>query len=95
VIQWSYVDVNPDEDDENATHISTDLDNGTFVNTDYEDAVAGCLPEWEVRHPGGCIENLYALRDIKKGEEILVNYGEFAINDGWQKFSLFLRYPLE
>jgi hypothetical protein len=88
VLQWSYVDANPGGADEDATQISTDLDNGTLVNHG-DEADAGCLPEWEARHPGGCIENVYALRDIKKGEEILVDYGEFAIAGGWSKFGIY------
>jgi SET domain-containing protein len=32
--------------------------------------------------------NTYALRDIKDGEEILIDYTEFAIADGWSKFGL-------
>jgi hypothetical protein len=86
VIQWSYVD-GTDGDD---TEISTDLENMTFANSDTEDPNAGCLPEWEARHPGGCIMNVYALRFIKKGEEILVDYHEFANPDGWSKFGIWL-----
>jgi hypothetical protein len=88
VIQWSYVHAVPGGVNGDDTHISTDLDNMTFVNGDVDDANAGCLPEWEVRHPGGCLENVYALQDVKKGEEILVDYGEFAIKDGWGKFGI-------
>ena len=33
-------------------------------------------------------ENLYALRDIDAGEQILVNYGEFAVPEGWKEFGL-------
>ena len=89
VIQWSYVFAISEGPDEGATQILTDLDNMTFVNHVIEDeADAGCLPEWEARHPGGCIVNLYALRDMKKGEEILIDYEEFAVSDGWSKFGL-------
>jgi hypothetical protein len=91
VIQWSYVHAISGAADEGATQISTDLDNMTFINqimTDDEDPDAGCLPEWEARHPGGRSMNIYALRDIKDGEEILMNYGEFAISDGWSDFGL-------
>jgi hypothetical protein len=85
---WSYVDANPGGADEDATHISTDLDNGALFNHGDEDPNAGCLPEWEARHPGGCIEHLYALRDIKKEEELLVDNGDFAIVGGWSKFGI-------
>jgi hypothetical protein len=89
VIQWSYVYAIPGGPDEGATQIATDLDDMTFVNSVMDaDADAGCLSEWEARHPGGCLMNYYALRDIKKGEEILVDYGEFAISDGWSTFGL-------
>jgi hypothetical protein len=91
VIQWSYVHAIPGVANKGATQISTDLDNMTFVNqvmTEDEDPDAGCLPEWEARHPGGCWMNTYALRDIKDGEEILIDYTEFAIADGWSKFGL-------
>jgi hypothetical protein len=90
VIQWSYVE-GTTTSNEGDMEISTDLDNMTFVNSseEDEDPDAGCLPEWEARDPGGCIMNVYALRDIKNGEEILVDYSEMgAIKDGWSEFGI-------
>jgi len=33
-------------------------------------------------------QNLFALRDIEAGEQLLVDYGEFAVPEGWEKFGL-------
>ena len=37
---------------------------------------------------GGCKQNYFALRDINVGEEILLDYGDFAIAHGWEWFGL-------
>jgi hypothetical protein len=89
IIQMSYV-YGTTTSNEGAMEILTELDNMTFVNSvEDEDPDAGCLPEWEARDPGGCIMNVYALRDIENGEEILVDYSEMgAIKDGWNEFGI-------
>lgn len=89
VIQWAYVyAISGNMRD---TRICVDLDDMTFVNQIiylHERLDAGCLPEWEDRYPGGCEDNVFALRDIQADDEILVDYQEFAIQDGWEKFGI-------
>ena len=80
--------------------IQCDLDDGSFVNTgdgtvyeNYEEEEDGELGAANIGMPEHLIglhkgENLYALRDIDAGEQILVNYGEFAVPEGWKEFGL-------
>ena len=72
------------------TRIFVDLDDSSFCNTEDEDndANMGCDKAAAKNVKGGCIYNDFALRDIKAGEEILCNYGEFALPGGWQHFGL-------
>jgi hypothetical protein len=92
VLQFAYVQALPElMGQKDNTRISVDLDDMTFINQiiyDWEEPDAGCFPEWEDLYPGGCERNLFALRHIQKGEEILMDYGSFAISDGWGKFGL-------
>lgn len=62
-----------------------------------DEANIGCIDEFdddyiqEYLHESadsGCPENLFALRDIKAGEEILCVYADFALQSGWKKFGL-------
>lgn len=99
VIQWAYVQSLPsiDEDTERA-FISVDLDEGSFVNScgdeggsdDDEDTEAnlGCHQEAAQHEEGGCKLNYFATRDIEVGEEILLDYSDFAISHGWEWFGL-------
>ena len=67
-----------------------DLDEGSFINSfslsddeDYETdgPNIGCDIEMAKVHFGGCKQNYFALRDIEEGEELLLDYGQFAIQD--------------
>ena len=80
--------------------ISVDIDPGSFLNSfeDYshEDYSygewgpnIGCDPDAAKDEPGGCRQNYFALRDIDPDEELILDYGEFAIPDGWRLFGLF------
>ncbi|KAL3928802.1 MAG: hypothetical protein SGBAC_012488, partial [Bacillariaceae sp.] len=40
-----------------------------------------------VKDPNLCDENVYALRDIQKGEELLTNYSDFS-TASWRDFGL-------
>jgi hypothetical protein len=43
------------------------------------EANVGCMLRQSYKHPGGCKENFFALRDIHAGEELVVNYSFFAM----------------
>jgi len=96
VLQWAYVESFAGKKNsplwKKSARICVDLDEGSFMNgggwTDEEDSNVGCNKEKAKEIPGGCKENLFALRDIKEGEEFLVSYGSFAISDGWKWFGL-------
>ena len=83
--------------------ICVDLDEGILVNAgDYsysdtdEYAIGeksdvsnvGCDSDAATRYQGGCRNHLFALRDIHPGEELLVAYGSFSIEEGWEYFGL-------
>ena len=93
---------NNNEQEERKLAIQCDLDDGSFVNTgddtiyenyeeeDFEDGELGVANIGYPEHLRDLYEeeNLYALRDIEAGEQILVNYGEFAVPEGWKEFGL-------
>jgi len=101
VIMWAYVH-DLGENDELDLTISCDLDEGSFINSaGWDDgAVAniGCIDDMEEAfvdeyideeyRDSGCPENLFALQNIKAGEEILCTYGDFAFRKGWKHFGL-------
>jgi hypothetical protein len=91
VLQWAYVQDLGTENERNLT-ICADLDEGSLINMGEWDGDAdsnvGCIPELADTYAGGCKENLFALRDIQPGEEILVDYRTFAIQEGWREFGL-------
>lgn len=95
----AYWDVN----DENKYDlvINCDLDEGSFINSggwkDGAKGNIGCIDEFSDKYArkylpeysdSGCPENLFALRDIKAGEEILCKYADFAIPKGWMYLGL-------
>jgi hypothetical protein len=92
VLQYSFVLIfGDDKENEENARICVELDDGSIMNAiDPPDPVdAGCLPEWSDRFRGGCDDNLYALRDIKKGDEILMDYrASNIVTHGWKWFSL-------
>lgn len=93
VLQWAYVQALSDVASQtDQAWISVDLDAGSFINAigeeDQDDANLGCDELVAKDHPGGCKHNYFALRDIQQGEELLLDYGDFAIRDGWQWFGL-------
>jgi hypothetical protein len=93
----AYVIRDDDDDDQANWRIAVGLDDSAFANTilyDHEIPDAGCLPEWEDRYLGGCKLNFFAMRDIKKGQEIFVDYEhlvddeQYDISDAWEYFGL-------
>ena len=91
VLQFGYIKIYEDGGNENEDNarINVDLDNAGLMNTmnEIHEINSGCRQEWNDRFRGGCTENQYALRDIKKGEEILEDYeSSIFFNDGWEWF---------
>jgi len=99
VLQWAYVQAIIEDSDREKPLISVDIDPGSFLNSfedySYEDYShdewgpnIGCDPDAAKDEPGGCRQNYFALRDIDADEELILDYGEFAISDGWRLFGL-------
>lgn len=67
--------------------ISTDMEESCFVNevSMGESVTMGCDEEAAKDVQGGCPYNDFALHDIKKGDEILMSYGDFAYS--WDSFT--------
>lgn len=84
LIQWCYVQLVDKKEDSYA--ISCDFDEGTLLNS----AEDGSEVNIEARKEGCEVgrECLVATRDIKKKEEILLSYGNFAYSNGWVWFGL-------
>jgi hypothetical protein len=78
VLQFSYALIlGDDKENKQNARICVELDNGAIMTSiDFvRDPVdAGCLPEWSDVFRGGCDHDQHALRDIKKGDEILMSY---------------------
>jgi hypothetical protein len=89
VLQWAYIqDVG--KEDESKILISVDLDEGSFCNDggyDYSDNL-GCDEDLGETVEGGCKSNYFAIDDIEAGEELLCDYHNFALQDGWYAFGL-------
>ena len=95
VLQWAYVidrdkgyggKVTQPKETQNM-NICVDLDEGIYMNTGEQlEDNAGCELNASESVPGGCKDNIFALKDIKANEEILVNYRDFAEPDSWESF---------
>merc|ERR1712160_187464 len=91
-IEWDELDYWEDDELEEGQIllICVDLDEGSFMNSGYwqeeDNSTLGCISEAGSKVLGGCKQNYFALRDIDAGEELLVNYGEFALPHGWDSF---------
>ena len=90
VLQWAYVQDVSDSEEYEELQISVDLDEGCCCNGEGDDepSSVGCDEDEAVNYEGGCRSNYFALRDIEAGEELICNYEEFALEDGWEEFGL-------
>lgn len=61
---------------------------GSLINSygTEEEYTLGCSDEL-VEDPNLCLENLYAIRDIRKGEELVTDYADFS-TASWEDFGL-------
>jgi len=87
VLQWAYVkSFGPDKKKD--AMICADLDEGSFMNGDYEGGESANLAC--VGGDESCKQtlDLTAIRDIEVGEELICKYGDFAISKGWKWFGL-------
>ncbi|CAJ1945210.1 unnamed protein product [Cylindrotheca closterium] len=68
--------------------IECDLDEGSLINAfeNKQEHTLGCNEDM-VEDTTLCLENLYALRDIRGGEELLTNYDDFS-TASWKDFGL-------
>jgi len=95
VIQWAYVESSSDE---HGLMMCCDLDEGSLVNTgthDYEDFEVFEKKKDMKGEPnnlrivvGNDLSRMYAMRDINKGEELLVDYNDFAEMGGEEKIGI-------
>jgi hypothetical protein len=100
VLQWAYVTpeggkVRYTEDgdyDPTSLRICVDLDSGSFMNEEDEEGIGNPdQPANIVASPSktrACEVRLFAKRDIEVGEELICDYGEFAVKEGWFAFDL-------
>ena len=69
--------------------VCADLDQGSLMNSDNDEANIGFGPDQEQQQPSaGCDMTFYALRDIQAGEELRVAYGAFIQPDLWDEMGL-------
>ena len=80
VLQWAWV-----QDLEDGTFgVQVDLNDNNLVNSGAgESTNTQCGKADET-----CLDNFYARRDIKKGEEILTSYSEFVSDHSWSELGL-------
>jgi hypothetical protein len=89
VVEFSYVQSFGESRDASDSMICVDLDEGCFMNADdeNEEANLSCTlgdDENNLKEHLNC----YALHDIEPGEELICDYGDFAIVEGWKWFAL-------
>jgi len=90
VIQWAYV---AGLGEGGRAVINADLDGGSYMNSSWEDGVENnlgfdCERVRAMGLVGTCFHHIFALRDIGEGEELLLDYGDFADPDGWSLFGM-------
>jgi hypothetical protein len=90
---WSYIEDMKERaivgyEDEHLS-ICLAIDDASLFNDGGKDqANLGCQSEGAEYLPFGCDFNYFALRDISQGEELLVAYASFEVEDGWKAFGL-------
>lgn len=72
--------------------VAVDLDEGSLINSDAKAKNIGCIPKSERTTSESiglsCKGYLFALRDIRAGEEILIDYADHYVNNAWKVFGL-------
>ncbi|KAL7527677.1 hypothetical protein ACHAXR_002073 [Thalassiosira sp. AJA248-18] len=86
VLVWSWVQT---LEEDGPLVIVADLDNGSLLNEgrdepNWESPNVRCGQEGDER----CMMEYYATKDIKKGNELLCDYREFALLDSWVRMGL-------
>jgi len=86
LLVWSWVQTLEEDGPE---VVVMDLDNGSLLNEGREDS-GWDDPNVRCGHEGDtmCMMSYYSFKDIKKGEELLCDYREFAFLDSWPAMGL-------
>jgi hypothetical protein len=89
VLQWAYVQVMEEDlgPDLSRLLISVDLDEGSLMNSGYDNPNIGFPEDSETGVLATGLQ-FFALRDVPVGEELLCNYDDFVVSDGWAVFGL-------
>ena len=84
---WSWVQ---DLYDGGPMKVVMDLDSGSLLNEGREDVEGWEPPNVQCGRPDAtrCDMDYYAYRDIKKGDELLIDYNEFAFLESWPDMGL-------
>jgi len=83
VLMWAYV-----VESGGSLKIAVDLDEGSFLNSyDTPNAQLDNIDGQTKKDINGAFV-YYAIEDIDAGEEIMINYGDFAHPGGWESFGL-------
>lgn len=86
VLEWAYVE---NINGKNLT-ICLDVDEGALLNNGGKrsETNIGCDEEAAKKLNMDCELHDFALRDIRKGEELLCDYADFDEPDGWREFGM-------
>ena len=86
LLVWSWVQTLEEDGPE---VVVMDLDNGSLLNEGREDS-GWDDPNVRCGHEGDtmCMMSYYSTKDIKKGDELLCDYREFAFLDSWPAMGL-------
>ena len=87
IFVWSWVQ---DLVDGGPLKVVMDLDTGSLLNEGRDELWGWDPPNVQCGKPDAtrCDMDYYAFRDIKEGDELLINYEEFAFLDSWPEMGL-------
>jgi len=96
VMNWAYIadfaKLKGENTDDEEVRIAVELDPGCFCNHGGDEmANIGCNKQIAAASnlEGGCVDNMFALKDINSGDEILCHYGQFVADSiSWQDLGL-------
>jgi len=80
VLHWAYISILDDDRPRASSRITIDLDEGSMMNSG--------VGFWHPSNAAFDDLQIKAIRNIRKGDEILIDYGDFAVGEGWKWFGL-------